>query len=376
MPIYKRRFRAGYKWCVYVILPNGRRYRRVIGTKKQAEQVHKKIESEIVTGKWHIREIEDVPFSALVEEYLEYVNTNRAASTAKIRKYRIEAHLLPYFGDTPISQITPQMVDNYKTSRVKKKASPNTVNRDLANLSHMFTMAIRWRYIENNAVADVEKMKIPQRWPRFLSQEEIERLLETAGGSHLYALLVAAIHTGMRKVELLNLKWSDINLKRQTVTVQAKDGWHTKNYRSRTLQMTPMLRRVLMERRRMQRKMRFESEYIFTYQGNRIKWGTDIAFKTAVRKADLEGVTLHTLRHTFASQLVMAGVPLRDVQELMGHRSFETTLQYAHLSEDHVKKQVLRLPFADGWGFRVPCICHAGVFFSRFLEFLELDKAA
>ena len=69
-----------------------------------------------------------------------------------------------------------------------------------------------------------------------------------------------------------------------------------------------------------------------------------------LRNAGLEEVSLHTLRHTFASQLVMAGVPLREIQELMGHQSFETTLQYTHLSEDHAKKQVNKLPFAHGFG--------------------------
>jgi site-specific recombinase XerD len=68
-----------------------------------------------------------------------------------------------------------------------------------------------------------------------------------------------------------------------------------------------------------------------------------------MRKAKLVGVTLHTLRHTFASQLAMAGVSMKEIQELMGHLSIETTLQYAYLSEDHVKRQVLKLPFADGW---------------------------
>jgi hypothetical protein len=68
-----------------------------------------------------------------------------------------------------------------------------------------------------------------------------------------------------------------------------------------------------------------------------------------VKKAGLTNVTLHTLRHTFASQLALAGVPLRDIQELMGHQSFQTTLQYAHLSEEHVKKQVLQLPFAENF---------------------------
>ena len=87
---------------------------------------------------------------------------------------------------------------------------------------------------------------------------------------------------------------------------------------------------------------------MFAYQGKKVKWVNDVTFNRLVKKTGLKNVTLHTLRHTFAFQLVIAGVPLRDMQELMGHRSFETTLQYAHLSEDHVKKQVLKLPFANG----------------------------
>jgi len=73
------------------------------------------------------------------------------------------------------------------------------------------------------------------------------------------------------------------------------------------------------------------------YKGARIRNGIDTSLRKVVKRAGLEKVTLHTFRHTFASQFVMAGVPLRDVQELMGHRSFETTLKYAHLSAEHVK---------------------------------------
>jgi len=91
-----------------------------------------------------------------------------------------------------------------------------------------------------------------------------------------------------------------------------------------------------------------DNDYVFTYQGNRIRWGNDKSLKNVLDKAGLANVSMHTLRHTFASQLVMAGVPLRDVQELMGHRSYETTLQYAHLSEEHSKRQVLKFPFANG----------------------------
>ena len=207
-------------------------------------------------------------------------------------------------------------------------------------------MAIRWRYIEHNPVSSVEKMRVPKRPPRFLSLEEIDRLLEASRGSHIYPILVTALHTGLRKSELLNLRWSDIDFHQCTITVQPKDDWHTKNYKSRTISLTPALYETLQEHWGQLPQLGIKSEYVFTYQGEQIKRGIGDSLRTTVAKADLQNVTLHTLRHTFASQLVMAGVPLLDVQELMGHQSFQTTLQYAHLSEEHVKKRVLQLPFA------------------------------
>jgi len=202
--------------------------------------------------------------------------------------------------------------------------------------------------VDKNVVSSVDKMKVPEKPHRFLNQEEIRRLVEATRGSHIYPIIVTALHTGMRKSELLNLKWADVDFDHGTVTVQAKADWHTKNYRSRVLQLTPMLYEVLREQRDRQSELGFQSGYVLTYQGERIKRGIRDSLRTAVRKAGLQNVTLHTLRHTFASQLVMAGVSLKEAQELMGHRSFQTTLQYAHLSEDHVKKQVLKLPFANG----------------------------
>jgi len=348
MSVYKRKFKNKIKWCVYLILPDGSKFRKVVGTKKEAEKVEQKLRSEMVAGKWDLSKSGDVPFSKLVEEYMEYARVNNAASTSKITGYRINAHLVPYFGDKPISKITHQMVDNYKTIRIKESASPNTVNHELTNLSHMLTMAVRWGYIEQNVVSSVARMKYPQKSLRFLNQNEINTLLEAAEGSHIFPIIVAALHTGMRKSELFNLKWPDVDFSQQTITVQAKDDWHTKNYKSRTLQMTPVLYKVLMEHKKEQAEIGNRSEYVFTYNGQKIKYDIRDSLRTALKKAGLKGVTLHTLRHTFASQLVMAGVPLKDVQELMGHLSFQTTLQYVHLSAEHVKNQVMRLPFANG----------------------------
>jgi len=148
MPIRKREFKNGAKWCVDVMMSNGRRYRKSIDTKKQAEQVQKRLEADIVDGKWDIRDREDVQFSDLVAKYLEYSKANKAYRTYYCDNYRIKAHLLSYFGDMPLIQITSQMLDDYKSTRIREGASNNTVNHELVNLSHMLKMAIRWGYID------------------------------------------------------------------------------------------------------------------------------------------------------------------------------------------------------------------------------------
>jgi len=334
-------------YMVDIVLPNGKRIRKHIGpSKKQAEQVHKKIMSEIVEGTWGIQEQKMIQFCELVPLYLEYCELNKSASTVRSDRSRMEGHLLSYFGDLLLNQITVALVESYKGMRIREGASAKTVNHDLSLLQSMIKFAQERDHVRDNMVARVKKLKLAKNPPRYLSHGEIERLLEAARGSHLRPLLETALATGMRKSELFNLKWTDIDFEQDTVTVQSKEDWHTKNYKARALALTPRLRRVLIEQRRDQEVQGFNSEYVLTYEGRKLLATVKKSLKTVLRKAGLKNVTLHTLRHTFASQLCMAGVSLKAVQELMGHASFETTLQYAHLSKDHVKKQVLRLPFA------------------------------
>ena len=343
-------FKRGSKWYVYITFPDGKRFRKSVGTKKQAEQVLHSMQSKLVQGKWGLLQHGDILFSELVDEYLEYAAVTNAKNTVRSDKSRIQNHLLPFFGDMVLREITVQAVDRYKAKRVREDGSVKTINNELLNLSAILKQGVRWQYLDRNVVSDVEKMRVPKNPPRFLSQDEIKRLVTAAEGSHIYPLIVTALHTGMRKSELLNLEWSDVDFGQGAITVQSKEGWHTKNYRSRIFQLTPMLDRVLRDCPRYP-----NHSYVFTYKGKPIKCCIKRSFGSAVRRAGLgpvkrreDRVTLHTLRHTFASQLVTAGVPLRDVQELMGHRSYDTTLRYAHLAPDHVKKQVLNLPFANG----------------------------
>ena len=105
------------------------------------------------------------------------------------------------------------------------------MNHELVNLSHMMKMAVRWQYIDRNPVSYVDRLKVPKQTPRLLSLEEIERLISAAKESYIYPLLMTALHTGLRKSELLHMKWTDINFQQGVINVQNKADWHTKNYK-------------------------------------------------------------------------------------------------------------------------------------------------
>ena len=348
MAVRKRKNKGGIVWFSDLRYPNGERHRKTFATKREAQADERGVMAEIQAGTWKLKNA-DIRFDEFLNDYFRYTELNRARSTHRNDKYRIERNILPYFGNYKLRDISPELIEKYKQLRVREGATHNTVNHELANLSHIIKRAMIKGYVDRNVVALVEKFKFQDRSPKFLTESEMDKLLDAAQGEYIYPILVTALYTGMRKSELFNLKWENVDFRQRTVTIQSGDNGYTKNYRSRTIEMTGMLYKTMIQQRQFHLELRIQVDYVFTYRGHRIRY-IDGTLKKVVRRAELEDVTLHTLRHTFASQLVMAGVSLVEVQQLMGHRSYDTTLQYAHLSEDHVKKQVNRLPFADGLG--------------------------
>jgi integrase len=156
---------------------------------------------------------------------------------------------------------------------------------------------------------------------RFLETEEEERLL-TASREPLRSIILLGIHTGLRiQAEALTLQWSSVDLRRASLMVEAA---YAKNGRTRSVPLNSTVLQVL---KRL--KETSTGELVFPYQSI----GT--SFRYACRRAKLIGVTPHTLRHTFASRLVMAGVDLRTVQELGGWQTLAMVERYAHLSPAH-----------------------------------------
>jgi len=338
MSIYKR----GKKWGVDVVYPDGRRIKKIIGPKKTAQKVETKLKNEIIDGKWQLRFLTKIKLKDFLETFLEHAENDLAVSTFKTNRVRIKKHLIPYFGRFDLIAITRKKVDDYKLKRIKDGAKANTIRIELSNLSKMFKKAIEWDYAHTNPVNGVEKPKVPKQPPRFLTKDEEKRLLEKSP-DHLKPIIITGLNTGMRRSELFNLKWIDVDLKKREIVVRsetkAEGEFHTKDYDYRHIGINKTLYKVLSKLPRI-------NEYVFTYKGKRIK-GIRRSINTAYKNASIDpkGQPFHIFRHTFATRLLTAKNPttLEKLQQLLGHEDFTTTLQYAHLTSRSFKDEVNRL---------------------------------
>jgi len=187
--------------------------------------------------------------------------------------------------------------------------------------------------IEEEALKRVRKVKMLEennRRMRFLSTEECSSLVDNCD-KHLRPIIITALNTGMRKSEVLNLKWDDVDLKHNFITVR-----YTKNGEPRQIAINGTLRETLSGIVR-----RLDVPYVFFDNATGKHYGqVTRSFRTACKRSGITDFHFHDLRHTFASQLVMAGVDLTTVKELMGHKTMAMTLRYSHLAPQHMASAV------------------------------------
>jgi len=321
----------------------GKRIRRKVGpSKKLAEQVLADVQVKKAKQEFlGICEPKKILFRDFAKEYLEYAKANKAKSSHKRDRSIVNCHLIPAFGEMALTQVTPKMIEDYKARRMAKGAH-RTVNRELTILKNLFRKAVEWGYARENPTNTVKFLKESDGPFRFLSREEGDLLLDACKKNprapHLYLCVALALHTGMRRGEIFRLRWEDVDLKAGRIRVVSREDAHTKNYESRSIPMSELIRNALSRHPR-----RLDSPFVVCQtNGNPLR---DIRnpFETAVRKAGIPSLRFHDLRHTFASWLVMAGVDIRTVQELLGHKDIRITMRYAHLAPDHMSNAVKTL---------------------------------
>jgi site-specific recombinase XerD len=178
--------------------------------------------------------------------------------------------------------------------------------------------------------------KKPSLWKRYRSKEEQRKRYE-----HLFHVWIALYSTGMRKGELCNLEWDDVDLEKGIIKIRIKNDWTPKWYHERDIPITPQFKETFMHRQKLKQSKR----YVFTHPTGRKYSGDDIynPLRSMLSDLDLKGNT-HKFRHTYASHHVMNGTSIRALKELLGHRDIKETMKYAHLAPDYVQKQGQNLP--------------------------------
>ena len=309
---------------------NGTRYRKSTGKSKRrdAEDVfHAEREKAKMAESAGIQKIKTYKLVDLAEEYLKWAERQRSYKDKK----QCIRQLVEVFGNRDMKDLNTREIEQWQSSRLKYN-KPSTVNRLLATLKHMVNKGVQWEMAGDGALKQVRNVKLlPEnnRRLRFLSIEECQRLIECCH-KNLKPIVIVALNTGMRRGEILGLKWEQVDLSHGFILLDV-----TKNGERREIPINTTLEYLFKE-------MPHSAESVYVFAGKTGKPLTDIktGFHTALRKAGIHDFRFHDIRHTFASQLVMAGIDLTSVKELLGHKSLTMTMRYSHLSPGHKRKAV------------------------------------
>ncbi|MEJ5226855.1 site-specific integrase [Thermodesulfovibrio sp.] len=340
MALYKR----GGVWWIS-LYHNGKRHRISTKTtdKKKAEEIYAKVllklnNQQTEPTSENLKPAEPVESSMTYKEFYEkhYLPwCYKRQAYYEVKKYFL--NVVPeWFYKLQINKIGLKEVEYLQNFFIEKEYSTATCNRYISILKASFSKAYDWKFITEERLKDIRKVKPLQgetKRLKYLTKEEIDKLLMNCD-RHLYPIVFIAIYTGMRKGEILNLKWSQIDLKNGIILLDK-----TKNYERREIPISDSLKALF---KQLHSQRRLNTDYVFVNPDTGKRYhNLKRSFNTACRKAGIQDFHFHDLRHTFASHLVMSGADLKTVQELLGHKSLTMTLRYSHLSQAH-KREALK----------------------------------
>ncbi|MEW6570233.1 MAG: tyrosine-type recombinase/integrase [Nitrospirota bacterium] len=317
-------FKRGKVWWIRIKY-KGKLIRRSTGTtsKELAIRIESKVLNEVIEGRWFSNEAKRKTFEELRDRYMKEYSTVHKTPKSSLRDETSFKHLTQFFSGLTLAEITPSKISEYKSLRKAEGAKPATLARELECFRHALNLAIReWEWLDRNPFERVRIEKCNNKIERWMTSEEEQRLLN-ASLPWLKEIITVALNTGMRQDEILSVKWSQVDFFRRTVTLL-----ETKNKEKRTIP----LNQIVLELLKVKSKVTSISGYVFTsHNGTKIDARNLLrAFYSARKKAGLQDVRFHDLRHTFATRLVQAGINIYVVKELLGHKTLTMTMRYAH----------------------------------------------
>ncbi|MBT3878181.1 MAG: site-specific integrase [Candidatus Scalindua sp.] len=320
--------RGNVYWICYKF--KGKLYRESTGkvSQKEAEYVLACRRKENDEGELPKSKMIDYKFAELANAYSKWAE--RQKSYAASKRFMIK-QIVGVFGNLNVSDLNTQMIEQWQSERLNLN-KPATVNRVLACLKHMFTKAVDWDMASEETLKQVRKVKFLKEYNkrlRYLDVEGCQTLIDCCA-PHLKPIVTVALNTGMRRGEILGLRWEQVDLSHGFILLEI-----SKNGERREIPINTTLEYLFKEM-----PHSIESKYVFVDKDGKPYKDVKRSFGTAIRKAGISDFRFHDLRHTFASHLVMAGIDLISVKELLGHKTITMTLRYSHLAPEHKRKAV------------------------------------
>lgn len=352
MPI--RKMKSGH-WQITFKLPGQPRYRKVhpeARLKSDVELIETRLKQRVFDGKWKPNHGNEL-FSEFTKTYLAWSKQHKKSYV--FDKLFIE-QVMPAFGHLKLGQVTPETVQTWWTARAgqitRQGRTPAhvTLNRELSQFSGIFTLAIKLGKLEHNPCRRITKYKVDAKRKRVLTPEEERRILEVLDVEYpsIRGIVRLALLTGMRRGEIFQLRFENINLEIQrnlrgeVLSYGQIDlpGAITKSGKPRTIPLTKEAREILADR--------VGEPYTTVFNAVTASHASKI-FAYACRVARVTGVVFHSLRHTFATRLAARGVHPAVIKEILGHSSMQQTDVYVHPDDrsKHMAVQSLSEPPAE-----------------------------
>lgn len=306
----------------------GRRQREMVGPSKGAAKQALSIRlAEIAQGKFKIMPKRGaMTFDGLADKYRELISVHKRGH--HVEKYILKT-LAAFFGDLRVFDLSAEDAERFKATR-SISVKPATVNRELTVAKHMLTKAVEWKLIPDNPFRTVRPLSVPKCAERVLDSAEETKVLaacERVRSRFLKLGILLALHTGMRRGELLSLEWSRVDLQRRTIRIiNAKSSAG-----DRLIPMNATVHALLSDLVK-----KATSPLVFPSNRRPGEKLLDLkkGFKKAVQSSGIAHFRWHDMRHTFATRLVRAGVDIVSVQHLLGHSKITMTARYAHSLAD------------------------------------------
>lgn len=338
--IYERTKGSGIWWIRWTDA-EGRKRREKAGSRSNAEKL---------LAKRHTQKLERaklpenlrskaVSFRELCEDALAHSRSENSAKQTYELELRIN-QLLPVFGSRPADSIKKNEIVIWLAEQaVERDWAASSRNRWQATFSLVFRVGIDNERIERNPASRIRRKTEGNGRVRFLADDEEARLRKSIADRFPEFLphLLLSIHTGMRMSEQYGLHWNQIDFERRQLHLPK-----TKNGDSRTIPLNAISLGALTDLKGSSKPKGTDPVFPSVRSGDSLQ-GSRGWFPTALEEAKIDGYSWHCNRHTFASRLVMAGVDLRTVAELLGHRTLQMVMRYSHLAPEHQASAVDRL---------------------------------